>query len=323
MTLEASYGDVTAEYLAAREGAAVIEGTREIVWVRGSDATEFLEGLLSQSIVDMGAGSVRRSLLLSPQGKLRALLWVLRGDEEIGLVADSGFGSVVMGDLSRFKIRVDVELTPEEAPMVEVWGPTAPEVVAAAGAVQLKTGHWERTDGLVVARLRPGSSGLEQLLVVGAAADQLVSAGGVRVGLLAATAIRIEAGEPMMGIDVDEATIPQEAGIVEGSVDFDKGCYLGQELVARIDSRGRVNRHLRGLVIGESIIPPPGASIRQGDADVGVVSSAGESLELRAPVALALIRREVALGDEVRLEWKGGAASAQVRLLPLDDLSGS
>jgi folate-binding protein YgfZ len=321
MTAAATYGDVTAEYLAARRGAAVVDSGREIVWVRGPDSVTFLEGLLSQAIEAMQIGQLAPSLLLSPQGKLRALLWVLRGEAEVGLVADAGFGSQVLSDLARFKIRVEAQLTLGQDPTVEVWGPGGRDVISAAGLPVPDVHGWKRGQVNMVARLPLGRSVLDRFLVAGVEADTLVAAGGTPVGHLAATAVRIEAGEPQMGIDVDEGTIPQEAGLVEEAVDFEKGCYLGQELVARIESRGRVNRHLRGLAIREAVIPPPGASVLDGERELGVVTSSGESFELRAPIALAMIRREAEPGDAVRLEWEGGSTMAEVRDTPLDPLS--
>jgi folate-binding protein YgfZ len=146
----------------------------------------------------------------------------------------------------------------------------------------------------------------------------VVESGATRIGHLAATTIRIEAGEPQMGVDVDEGTIPQETGLVAETVDFAKGCYLGQELVARIESRGHVNRHLRGLLVHDAIIPPRGAVVSDDDKELGLVTSTGESFELRAPVALAMIRREAEPGDAVRLEWNGGSTNATVQPLQLD-----
>jgi folate-binding protein YgfZ len=139
----------------------------------------------------------------------------------------------------------------------------------------------------------------------------------MRAGALAATAVRVEVGEPMMGRDVDESTIPQEAGPVDDAVDFTKGCYLGQELVARIDSRGHVNRRLCGVVVTTNVVPPEGAELMTGETAVGVLTSPAESLELRAPVALALVRREVDSDDPVVIRWSGGEAPGVVRELPL------
>jgi folate-binding protein YgfZ len=140
-------------------------------------------------------------------------------------------------------------------------------------------------------------------------------------GSIAATTVRIEAGEPLMGVDVDEKTIPQETGLTDVAVSFTKGCYLGQELVARIDSRGRVNRHLRGMTLVENVIPPEGAVVMAGDVEAGVITSVGESLTMRAPVALGILRREAEPGATVEIRWDGGAATAVVREVPLDDFA--
>ncbi len=124
-----------------------------------------------------------------------------------------------------------------------------------------------------------------------------------------------------MGVDIDESTIPQESGLVETSVSFTKGCFVGQELVARIDSRGRVNRRLAGLVVGRNVVPPVGAEVSLSGEPVGVLSTVGESLTLRAPVALAMVHRNAETGAEVQIRWQGGSAPAVVRPLPLDDFS--
>ena len=120
-----------------------------------------------------------------------------------------------------------------------------------------------------------------------------------------------------MGIDIDERTIPQEAGLVEAAVSLTKGCFVGQELVARIDSRGHVNRHLRGIRILTNLLPPQGAEIVAGDRTTGSITSVAESLELRAPVGLALLRREVAPGDPLQVRWDGGTAPAVAEQLPM------
>ena len=91
--------------------------------------------------------------------------------------------------------------------------------------------------------------------------------------------------------------------------------------MARIDSRGHVNRHLRGVTIAENVLPPPGSELVAGDKTVGAISSVGESLELRAPVALALVRREVEPGAAVEVRWSTGSAPGTVRELPLDDFA--
>ena len=306
-------------YMALRRGAAVVAGAHDLVWVAGSDAVDFLDNLLSQSISSIGVGRGARSLLLSPQGKMRATLWVLKDADRIGLVTDAGRGEVVIGDLTRFRIRVDVSLTLEDRPVVDVWGPGAAAALETAGVNPPGLGEWIDTDGLMVASVPFTRSALPRFVVAGVPIDDLERAGLPVSGRDAAVAVRIEAGEPVMGIDIDERTIPQEADVVADAVDFEKGCYLGQELLARIDSRGRVNRHLRGLVIDSTVVPPVGSKVFSADRALGELSSVGESHELGAPVALALLRREAEPDHQVSIRWDGGSASARVVTLPLDE----
>lgn len=311
-----SYGDVTAEYLALRRAAGLVEGARSVFWVKGVDAVSYLDGIVSQDLVAMEPGDVSRSLLLAPQGKLRALLWLLRSEQHVGIVVDDAAVAVARQDLERFRFRVDAEVGPPE-PVLELWGPESEAVVVTA--LGEAPAGWSGLGPAVVARAPLGA--LPRFFVSGVDRNELVDAGATPAGALAATAVRIEAGEPIMGIDVDEATIPQESGLTEDAVSFTKGCYLGQELVARIDSRGKVNRSLRGLAIDRNVLPPPGAAITYQGRDVGLVSSVGESLELRAPIALGMVRREILNGQQVDVTWKGGSARATVAELPLDDFA--
>jgi folate-binding protein YgfZ len=297
-----------------------VDGGAEIGWARGPDAVTFLDGLLTQDVAAIPVGGVARSLLLDPRGKLRAMLWLLRGERDVGLITEGGGYAGVAADLNRFRIRVDVEIDPEPSPLVELWGPNAAEVAAKSGYVTPDQWGWRAADGAFVAGIALGP--LPRFFFGGIDPIGLVEAGAVPVGAQAATAVRIEAGEPRMGVDVDERTIPQESGLVPATVSFTKGCYLGQELVARIDSRGHVNRHLRGVTLAENVLPPPGSELVAAGKTVGAVTSVGESLELRAPVALALVRREIEPGAAVEVRWDGGSARATVRELPLDDFAG-
>ena len=135
-----------------------------------------------------------------------------------------------------------------------------------------------------------------------------------------AEAARIEAGVPRMGAEIVDDVIPAELGqwLIDRSVSFTKGCYTGQELVARVDSRGgNVPRHLRGLVVQGAVVPPPGAEIVVGDKVVGTVTSSARSTALDAPVALGFVHRTVDPPAPVTLRWDGVAADAVVRELPL------
>jgi folate-binding protein YgfZ len=131
--------------------------------------------------------------------------------------------------------------------------------------------------------------------------------------------LRIEAGFPRMGSELDERTIPAEAGdaLLRRSVSFTKGCYTGQELVARIDSRGgNVPKKLHRVVVEGHDVPPAGATIRAGDRDIGVITSAAFSPGLDAPVAMGYVQRGVDAPASVALAWEGASARARIENLP-------
>lgn len=314
-----SYGDVTAEYTALRDESGLVAGSHEIVWVRGVDAVSFLDNLLTQELGTADAGAVVRSLLLSPQGKLRASLWVLRDRAACGLVSDPGIGATVIADLSRFRIRVDAEIDFEPTQMLTLWGRGAPGVVKTVlGTVP---DGWVESDQVLAARA--DIAGRPRFFLSGVPASALEAAGARLAGSIAATTVRVESGEPAMGVDIDERTIPQESGLVETAVSFAKGCYLGQELVARIDSRGHVNRVLRGIMVAGNVVPPSGSELVMGDKTVGTLTSVGESLSMRAPVGMALVRREIEPGDDIEVRWGGGSTPAAVRALPMEVFAGA
>lgn len=304
--MPSSFGDVIGEYRAITGAAAVVTGAHDVVWVEGRDAVRFLQGIISQDVEALGEWSVARSFFLSPQGKLRALLWVAKAPERVALIVDAGRGETLAEDLEYYRIRVKAAIHLEERPIWEVWGPDALSTTGVGP-------DWEvRDDG---AAIPMPMRGLDRVLLIGGTRPGLP-----RAGRLAVTAVRVEYGEPVFGVDVDEATIPQETGLTDESVSFDKGCYLGQELVARIDSRGHVNRHLRSLAVTRNVLPPEGAPVYEGERQVGVMTSVSESLA--SPVGLVLLRREVEVGAEVEIRWDGGSVPAVVRSAPLQPASG-
>jgi tRNA-modifying protein YgfZ len=283
-----------------RESVGVIELPRDFVRVAGPDAQKFLQGQLSQQ-VDVPVGASAWSLLLQPQGKVVALVRFVRtADDEYVLDTDAGWASAVVERLNRFKLRVkaDVEVL-EGWRCLAVRGPGAHLAVPEGGL----PADW------------PGLPGVD---IVGPADDVQAPPGVPTVSSEAYETARIEAGVPVMGRELDESTIPAEAGVVDRTVSFTKGCYTGQELVARIDSRGgNVPRRLRGVVVGGDEVPPVGATIHAGGKDVGVLTSVARSSRLGAPVALAYVRRAVEPPAEVELVWDGGHAPARVLALPL------
>lgn len=307
-----SYGDTTAEYLAGRS-AGLVEGLRSLFWVEGPDAISFLQGIVTQDVEAMLPGQVSRSMLLEPRGKLVSLMWLLRDEEKVGVLVDHPMAEATFEALAGWRFRVEVELRFDPRPILEIWGSEARATVAHK--VTAIPDGWEERDSQLI--IDASLESLDRILLAGLDAEAFIEAGAKRIGAVAAETIRLETGEPLMGRDVDQNTIPQESGLVDVSVSFSKGCYLGQELVARIDTRGRVNRRLAGLKLQDNVVPPVGAIVVGVDRELGRITSVGESLELRAPIAMGLIRREAPPGTVVSLEWDGGKASALVVDLPM------
>lgn len=308
-----SFGDATAERRRLAETAARVGRFHDLLWVEGPGAVGFLQGIITQDVEAMGVGEIRRSFLLAPQGKLRALLWLARGEARVGILTDVGHASRVAEELDHYRIRVTAAIHLDDREISEVWGPAAGEAMGIA------PGRWEeRLESAFFALPVPG---MPQVVVAGVLAPPevagIVDLPGVpevpellAAGELAATAARVRAGEPVFDRDVDSATIPQETGLVGEAVSFTKGCYLGQELVARIDTRGRVNRHLRRLAIARNVIPPEGAEVWSDDRAVGTITSVTETLT--SPAGLGLLRREVEPGAMVTIRWEGGEVPAVV-----------
>jgi len=289
------------DYQAFRGSAGAVELPRDFVRASGPDVTAFLQGQLSQDVGRVAVGGSTWALLLQPQGKVVAFLRVLRlGGEEFVLETDAGFGPAVVERLNRFKLRVRCDLDPLEWTCLAVRGPQSAEVSAGG------TGHAVVADW-------PGLPGVD---LVGEA--PAIPAGVRRCAPEAYEAVRIEAGIPVMGREIDEKTIPAEVGVVDRSVSFTKGCYTGQELVARIDSRGgNVPRHLRGVVVGGDAMPPIGAALVVDGKSVGELTSVAMSPGLGATIGLALVRRSVEAPAEVLVTWDGQSTTARVEVLPL------
>ena len=285
------------DYRAFRESAGAVELPRDFVRVTGPDAVSFLEGQLSQEVAGLSHGASTWAFLLQPQGKVVAFLRVLRtGEEELVLETDAGFSDAMIERLNRFKLRVKADLDPLDWRCVAVRGPRSHELVPS-GVVA----DW------------PGLPGADLVGEAPAAPE-----GVPMCSLEAYEAVRIEAGIPVMGRELDEGTIPAEAGVVDRSVSFTKGCYTGQELVARIDSRGgNVPRRLRGVVFGDGVSVPVGATIEADGKEAGRITSAALSPRIGATVALAYVRRAVEPPAEVIVTWDGGSAPARVEALPL------
>jgi folate-binding protein YgfZ len=279
-----------------REGVAAAWWPRDVLLVHGPEAAAWLQGQLSQDVAGLAVGGSAWSLLLQPQGKVDALVRVLRDAEDrFVLDVDAGWAEAVAARLARFKLRTKADVEPLAWRCLAVRGPASHGAVAAVGGAAA---------GRPVVADWPGLPGVD-LLGPGPA----VPAGVEVVDAAELEVARVEAGWPALGAELTSDTIPAEAGIVEVAASFTKGCYTGQELVARIDSRGgHVPRPVRGLVA-----PAPlqvGAPLHdEAGAEVGVVTSAVRSPAL-GPIGLAVVHRAV----EPPAVLAGGV---EVRALPL------
>ncbi|NNL47485.1 MAG: folate-binding protein YgfZ [Acidimicrobiia bacterium] len=263
-----------------------VAGVTSAVVVEGPEAGSFLQGLISQDVERVQEIEAIRSFLLGPRGKFRSLMWLIRRADAFWLFTDSPEN--LLEDLRRFHLRVDCTITQYEGPVLDVLGARPSEETGGVVA------HipWKGVERWIVAGVEPELLSLDQL----------------HEGEW--TAVRVGAGEPEMGRDVDEGTIPQESGLVPDAVSFTKGCYLGQELVARIDSRGRVNKRLVLLEIDNGEAPPAGARIEVGGDDVGVVSSSARKLDGTGSVALAMVPARVT--ESVMVTWGDASVEAHV-----------
>ncbi|HEY1739878.1 MAG TPA: hypothetical protein VGI86_14275, partial [Acidimicrobiia bacterium] len=261
--------------------------------------------LVSQDLDPLGAGSGAPSLLLQPQGKLVAPFRVLvLADDHFRLDTDHGAGQVLLDGLVRFKIRVKVDLELVEN-VATLWL-RGPEVDAVVAAARLEVppvvvhAHTSADDEVRTVRAPWGSTdGIDVFVptaLVDTVAARLVAAGAQLLDDDAFDNERIEHGIVVFGRDIDESTIAQEAELEVDAVSFTKGCFVGQELVCRIDTRGHVNRFVRRLAFGDGdAAAAVGSDVLAGGKVVGTVTSASNSL----PWALATVRREIEPGAEV------------------------
>jgi folate-binding protein YgfZ len=320
------YGDPVAEYELLRGDAAVVDRSVEgAVRVVGRDARSFLDSLLSQDLTVLADGDGAHSLLLQPQGKLTADFTVLQiSAEELWLHTDVGVGALLAAGLNRFKIRVQVDVsdvTGRDA-RITVKGPNAAVRVADALGVTVPDRQYEHVGWHAARVVRADWRSLAGVDIVGprddvdAAFATLTAAHVARAGLAALDAVRVESGIPRQGHELDDSTIPQEAFLEVDAVSFTKGCFLGQELVCRIDTRGHVNRLLRGVVVDGDRVPVVGAELHAGEKTVGRVTTVARSPRLGV-VALALVRREVQLPAALTVVVDDRTVAAETRELPL------
>ena len=319
MAEAAQHLELDAQYRAMREQAGVLERPeRSLISVTGPDGGEFLQGQVTNDTEELEAGHGRYAALLDRKGHIQSDMRVLRiGDDEFRLESEAAPGAGLLKHLSMYKIGRDVEVTDRSAEhsLISLIGPRSREL-AGAEVLGDEHEHSEVELGGASCLAVATDLGVDLFTTPGDAAavrEALLEAGAEAVSDEAAEILRVEAGRPRFGRELGPETMPAEAGIVERAVNFEKGCYIGQEPVARLHYRGRPNRMLRGL----RLTAPAefGAGIRNDERDLGTLGTSVVS-PARGPIALAVIRREAEPGDTVELD---GGASAEVVELPFAD----
>lgn len=314
------------QYWAIRQRAALVDrGECSILTVSGVDATEFLQGQLTNDIAALEDGQGCYTLLLSHKGKVLADMRALKTSDGYLLVTDPSQLKRLLTTLKMYKLASDVAIEEygDGSRMLSLDGPEAEEQLATllgSGATPPddENGHVLCDVGGIETRVVRADHGV---VGFGLIAEASASEGLAKVltglditvaDIEAAECIRIEAGLPKYGLDMTDETLPHEAGIVERAVSFEKGCYVGQETVARMHYRGHPNRHLRGLKLERPAAS--GESILTQEKHVGSVGSVAVS-PVHGPIALASIRREAGPGEEVET---AGGTRAQVINLPFE-----
>ena len=308
--------ELDGQYRALREEAAYLPRERAALIVSGPDAAEYLQGQLTNDIEGLEREEGCYAALLDRKGHLQADMRLLRLENgEIWVDLEPGPAPAVLTHLRTYSIgrEVEVEAVSERRAITSLIGPRAPELAGFDGigpehAQRFR--EWDGTDVLAVAT----DVGIDLITRGDTAAnlaELLEAAGAVRVSEAAAEIIRVESGRPRFGVDMGPESMPAEAGITERAVDFEKGCYIGQEPVARLHYRGKPNRALRGLRLSGPA--EAGDPLVLGEKEVGKVGTACLSPAL-GPIALAIVRREAAEGDRVEVANRG--VTAEVVGLP-------
>ena len=282
VVLPRHFGAAEHEYRALRGGAAVVDlGFRTLVRATGADRVSFLQGMLTNDVARLEASRNRPALLLTIQGRVTADVRVAADGDALVLDVDVRARDAMLAALDKLLIADDVELAAADAAVIGVEGPGAAAIVGSVPAARV---------------LHGGELGAESVVVHAVPADApriwdaLVAAGARPCGMDALEGRRVELGIPRIGLDMDESTLALEVP-VDWAISQTKGCYLGQEVVARGTARGHVNRKLVGLTL-EGPVPPAGAMLVRDGKEVGRLTTIAWSFDRGVAAALGFVRRE-------------------------------
>jgi tRNA-modifying protein YgfZ len=294
--------EIDAQYRALREEAGLLDRSdRARIVVHGAEAAEFLQGQLTNDVEALEPGGGCYAALLDRKGKIRADMRVLRiAPDDFLIDTEPETAEVVGGHLGTYNVGRDAAVEADDSgrALLSLIGPLSSQLL---GDAPLASEHAHRELFVAGVGCRAIATDLGADLLVPAEAvdpvrEQLLAAGAQPITEAAAEIARVEAGRPRVGHEIGEQTMPAEAGIGDRAVSFTKGCYIGQETVARLHYKGKPNRHLRRLRSAEPLAA--GDPIVAGEREVGTVGTAVIS-PADGPLALAILRREAENGATV------------------------
>jgi tRNA-modifying protein YgfZ len=297
------YGDKALEYQTAKNGAGIIDRSlRGKLRLTGKDRARFIHGMVTNTVEGLGEGAGNHAALTSVKGQTFLDLWVSNLGDCLWLETEPAYQTKLNETLDRYLIADDVVITDETDAWVilGVVGPKADEVVNVVfcGGDPLpehytKEIEWAGTPVWITRRSIFGGAGFDirsSVSVGGAVWQALLDAGGTPIGSEMQEILRVEAGTPRCGVEIDESVAPLEAGLSD-TVDFDKGCYIGQEVIAKMHFRGKPRRYLVGVEVDGDEILEPNTDIVAENNTVGRITSCVYSPQLDRVIALAIVRR--------------------------------
>jgi folate-binding protein YgfZ len=307
-----STASLSAEYAAITEGCGLLDRSdRGKLALSGADAKSFLQGQVTNDVEALATGDGCYAAFLTPKGKMLGDLRVLDAGGELLLDTERPALQALFNMIRRFGVGYDVQIHKRtlERGLLSLIGPTADAVLGESAPSRIEHSHRPVEPAQVQAHAIRTDVGIDLLCdaadteTLGEALAELGAAG---VSEPAAEIVRVERGRPRYGVDLDETVIPQEAGLNERAVSFTKGCYVGQETVARLYYRGKPNRHLRGVRSEDPMVA--GDELHLEGRLVGRLTSAVTSPHL-GHIGLALVRREAQPGSRVTLGEDGRPAA--------------
>jgi folate-binding protein YgfZ len=311
--------ELDGQYRQLREECGLLDRSeRGQLLVTGSEAADYLQGQLTNDIEAIGPGDGTYAALLDRKGHMQGDMRVLRPGEgpELRLDTEPEALAAVRRHLGMYKIGRDVDVVDVtgEQTLLSLIGPRSVEI---AGSPALLENSCEEVTIAGTEVLAVGTAEGIDLIFDAEARERVTAAllatGAAEVSPEAAEILRIEAGRPRFGAEMGTETMPAEAGIVEQAVSFTKGCYIGQETVARLHYKGKPNRHLRGLKLSAAAGARAGDPLLLGEKEVGRLGSAGVSPAF-GPIGLAILRREAEPGATVAVGEDG--VTAEVVAVP-------